>query len=145
VIEGGEFAHGYTYSGHPVAAAVASANVSIIENEGMVEQVRDVTGPYLQQRLAELLDHPLVGQVRGVGLMAAIELVKDKENHINYPKELEIGGICRDYALANGLVMRAVGASMIMCPPLVISKEEIDELMEITKRSLDQTLAQVAG
>jgi len=145
VIDGGEFAHGYTYSGHPVAAAVASANVSIIENEGMVEQVRDVTGPYLQQRLAELLDHPLVGQVRGVGLMAAIELVQDKENHTNYPKDVAIGGICRDYALANGLVMRAVGDSMIMCPPLIISKAQIDELMDITKRSLDQTLAQVTG
>jgi len=145
VIEGGEFAHGYTYSGHPVAAAVASANVSIIENEGMIEQVRDVTGPYLQQRLAELLDHPLVGQVRGIGLMAAIELVKDKESHTNYPKEVGIGGICRDYSLENGLVMRAVGDSMIMCPPLIISKLEIDELIEKTKKSLDQTLTQVEG
>ena len=145
VIEGGEFAHGYTYSGHPVAAAVASANLSIIENEGMIEQVRDVTGPYLQQRLAELLDHPLVGQVRGIGLMAAIELVQDKANHTNYPKEVGIGGICRDYALENGLVMRAVGDSMIMCPPLIISKLEIDELVEKTKKSLDQTLTQVEG
>jgi len=145
VIEGGEFAHGYTYSGHPVAAAVASANVSIIENEGMIDQVRDVTGPYLQQRLAELLDHPLVGQVRGIGLMAAIELVQDKESHTNYPKEVGIGGICRDYALENGLVMRAVGDSMIMCPPLIISKLEIDELVEKTKKSLDQTLTQVEG
>ena len=145
VIDGGEFTHGYTYSGHPVAAAVASANVSIIENEGMIEQVRDVTGPYLQQRLAELLDHPLVGQVRGIGLMAAIELVKDKASHTNYPKEVGIGGICRDYALANGLVMRAVGDSMIMCPPLIISKLEIDELVEKTKKSLDQTLTQVEG
>ena len=143
VIESGEFAHGYTYSGHPVAAAVASANLSIIENEGLVEQVRDETGPYLQQRLLELLDHPLVGQIRGIGLMGAIELVQDKASHANYPKELGIGGICRDYALANGLVMRAVGDSMIMCPPLIISKLEIDELMEKTKRSLDQTLAQV--
>ena len=145
VIDGGEFNHGYTYSGHPVAAAVASANVSIIENEGMVEQVRDVTGPYLQQRLAELLDHPLVGQVRGVGLMAAIELVQDKEQHKNYPKDLGVGGICRDFALANGLVMRAVGDSMIICPPLVISKAEIDELMEKTQKSLDQTLVQIQG
>ena len=145
VIDGGEFTHGYTYSGHPVAAAVASANVSIIENEGMIEQVRDVTGPYLQQRLAELLDHPLVGQVRGIGLMAAIELVQDKESHTNYPKEVGIGGICRDYALENGLVMRAVGDSMIMCPPLIISKLEIDELVEKTKKSLDQTLTQVEG
>ena len=145
VIEGGEFAHGYTYSGHPVAAAVASANVSIIENEGMIDQVRDVTGPYLQQRLAELLDHPLVGQVRGIGLMAAIELVQDKESHTNYPKEVGIGGVCRDYALENGLVMRAVGDSMIMCPPLIISKLEIDELVEKTKKSLDQTLTQVEG
>jgi len=145
VIEGGEFAHGYTYSGHPVAAAVASANVSIIENEGLIEKVRDVTGPYLQQRLAELLDHPLVGQVRGIGLMAAIELVQDKESHTNYPKEVGIGGICRDYALANGLVMRAVGDSMIMCPPLIISKLEIDELIEKTKKSLDQALTQVEG
>ncbi|MDC9719231.1 MAG: aspartate aminotransferase family protein [Gammaproteobacteria bacterium] len=145
VIDGGEFAHGYTYSGHPVAAAVASANVSIIENEGLVEKVKYDTGPYLQQRLAELLDHPLVGQVRGIGLMAAIELVQDKETHTNYPKEAGVGGICRDYALANGLVMRAVGDSMIMCPPLIISKAEIDELVEKTKKSLDQTLAQVKG
>lgn len=145
VIESGEFAHGYTYSGHPVAAAVASANVSIIENEGMIEQVRDVTGPYLQQRLAELLEHPLVGQVRGIGLMGALELVQDKASHTNYPKAVGIGSICRDYALANGLVMRAVGDSMIMCPPLIISKLEIDELMQKTKKSLDQTLAQVEG
>ena len=145
VIESGEFAHGYTYSGHPVAAAVASANVSIIENEGMIALVRDETGPYLQQRLAELRDHPLVGQIRGIGLMAAIELVKDKESHANYPKEVGIGGICRDYALANGLVMRAVGDSMIMCPPLIISKLEIDELIEKTRKSLDQTLTQVEG
>ena len=77
--------------------------------------------------------------------MGAIELVQDKANHANYPKALGIGGICRDYALANGLVMRAVGDSMIMCPPLIISKLEIDELMEKTKQSLDQTLAQVEG
>jgi putrescine aminotransferase len=145
VIEGGEFAHGYTYSGHPVAAAVASANLSIIEDEGMIAQVRDETGPYLQKRLEELLDHPLVGQVRGIGLMAAVELVQDKESHTNYPKEVGIGGICRDYALANGLVMRAVGDSMILCPPLIISKLEIDELIEIIKKSLDQTLTQVEG
>ena len=145
VIEGGEFAHGYTYSGHPVAAAVASANLSIIEDEGMIGQVRDETGPYLQKRLEELLDHPLVGQVRGIGLMAAVELVQDKESHTNYPKEVGIGGICRDYALANGLVMRAVGDSMILCPPLIISKLEIDELIEIIKKSLDQTLTQVEG
>ena len=145
VIEGGEFAHGYTYSGHPVAAAVASANLSIIEDEGLVEKVRDETGPYLQERLLELLDHPLVGQVRGIGLMGAIELVQDKASHSNYPKAVGIGGICRDYALANGLVMRAVGDSMIMCPPLIISKQEIDELMQKTKKSLDQTLAQVEG
>jgi putrescine aminotransferase len=145
VIEGGEFAHGYTYSGHPVAAAVASANLSIIEDEGMIAQVRDETGPYLQKRIEELLDHPLVGQVRGIGLMAAVELVQDKESHTNYPKEVGIGGICRDYALANGLVMRAVGESMILCPPLIISKLEIDELIEIIKKSLDQTLTQVEG
>jgi putrescine aminotransferase len=145
VIEGGEFAHGYTYSGHPVAAAVASANLSIIEDEGMIGQVRDETGPYLQKRIEELLDHPLVGQVRGIGLMAAVELVQDKESHTNYPKEVGIGGICRDYALANGLVMRAVGDSMILCPPLIISKLEIDELIEIIKKSLDQTLTQVEG
>jgi putrescine aminotransferase len=111
----------------------------------MIEKVRDETGPYLQQRLAELLDHPLVGQVRGIGLMAAIELVQNKESHANYAKEIGVGGICRDYALANGLVMRAVGDSMIMCPPLIISKLEIDELIEITKKSLDQTLTQVEG
>jgi putrescine aminotransferase len=77
--------------------------------------------------------------------MGAIELVKDKKSHTNYPSEVGIGSICRDYALSNGLVMRAVGQSMIMCPPLIISKLEIDELIEITKKSLDQTLLQVEG
>src|SRR3546814_9085809 len=76
--KGGEFAHGFTYSGHPVPCAVALENIAIIEEEKLVERVREDVGPYLQQRLATLADHPLVGEVRGVGMLGAVALTADK-------------------------------------------------------------------
>ena len=143
LIEGGEFAHGYTYSGHPVAAAVAKANIDIIEREGMVEQVRDETGPYLQSKLAELADHPLVGQVRGMGMVGAVELVQDKATRAPFDKDIEIAAKVRDYAIASGLMVRAVGDCLIMSPPLCISKAEIDELMTLLTNALDAINAEV--
>ena len=136
----GEFAHGFTYSGHPVAAAVALANLKILREEGIVDTVADQTGPYLQQRWAELAEHPLVGEARGVGFLGALELVKDKAKREFYPKLGKVGGLCRDLAIENGLVMRAVGDTMIISPPLIASEAHIDELVEKVRLCLDQTL-----
>src|SRR3546814_9121902 len=85
--KGGEFAHGFTYSGHPVPCAVALENIAIIEEEDLVARVRADVGPYLQQRLATLADHPLVGEVRGIGLLGAVELVADKASRARFKPE----------------------------------------------------------
>lgn len=137
--EGGDFNHGFTYSGHPVAAAVALENIRILREEKIVERVRSETAPYLQKRLRELSDHPLVGEVRGVGLLGAIELVKDKATRERYSGK-GAGMICRTFCFENGLIMRAVGDTMIIAPPLVISFAEIDELVEKARKCLDLTL-----
>jgi len=142
--EGGDFNHGFTYSGHPVAAAVALENIRILREERIVERVKAETAPYLQKRLRELSDHPLVGEVRGVGLLGAIELVKDKATRARYTGK-GAGMICRTFCFENGLIMRAVGDTMIIAPPLVISFVEIDELIEKARKCLDLTLAQLQG
>jgi putrescine aminotransferase len=138
---GGEFAHGYTYSGHPVACAVASANLELIEREGLVERTRDDTGPRLAEKWRELAAHPLVGEARSVGLIGALELVRDKESRRFFDKRGEVGTICRDFCFQNGLIMRAVRDTMIISPPLVITRGQIDELAEKAWRCLDLTLA----
>jgi putrescine aminotransferase len=137
--EGGDFNHGFTYSGHPVAAAVALENIRILREEKIVERVKSETAPYLQKRLRELSDHPLVGEVRGVGLLGAIELVKDKPTRERYSGK-GAGMICRTFCFENGLIMRAVGDTMIIAPPLVISFAQIDELVEKARKCLDLTL-----
>ncbi|GAB7531030.1 aspartate aminotransferase family protein [Pseudomonas sp. 3A(2025)] len=137
--EGGDFNHGFTYSGHPVAAAVGLENIRILREEGIVERVRTQTAPYLQQRLRELSDHPLVGEVRGVGLLGAIELVRDKTTRARYTGQ-SAGMICRTFCFENGLIMRAVGDTMIISPPLIISPAQIDELVEKARKCLDLTL-----
>ncbi|MGV6394958.1 aspartate aminotransferase family protein [Pseudomonas caspiana] len=140
--EGGDFNHGFTYSGHPVAAAVALENIRILREERIVERVKAETAPYLQKRLRELSDHPLVGEVRGVGLLGAIELVKDKATRERYTGK-GAGMICRTFCFENGLIMRAVGDTMIIAPPLVISFAEIDELIDKARKCLDLTLAEL--
>ena len=137
--EGGDFNHGFTYSGHPVAAAVGLENIRILRDEKIVERVKSETAPYLQKRLRELNDHPLVGEVRGIGLLGAIELVKDKATRERYAGR-GVGMICRNFCFNNGLIMRAVGDTMIISPPLVISPAEIDELVEKARKCLDLTL-----
>ncbi|GLK87377.1 aspartate aminotransferase family protein [Pseudomonas turukhanskensis] len=142
--EGGDFNHGFTYSGHPVAAAVALENLRIIREEKILEKVRAETAPYLQKRLRELADHPLVGEVRGLGMLGAIELVKNKKTRERFEGK-GVGMICRGHCFNNGLIMRAVGDTMIIAPPLVISKEEIDELVEKARKCLDLTASAVLG
>jgi putrescine aminotransferase len=141
--QGGDINHGYTYSGHPATAAVALKNIEIIEREKLVERVAEDTGPYLQARWRELADHALVGEVRGIGLIAALELTKDKATRQRWVAGGKVGGLCRDFCTANGLVMRATGDTMLVSPPLVISKSEIDELIEKARKSLDDTLAAI--
>lgn len=144
VIEsGGEFAHGFTYSGHPVAAAVGLANLRILKEESIVTRVREDTAPYLQERLSELAAHPLVGEVRTLGMLGAIELVRDKATRSRYPAACNAGMICRGHCFDNGLIMRAVGDTMIIAPPLIISRPEIDELVEKAGKCLDLTLLQL--
>ncbi|HBM62804.1 MAG TPA: aspartate aminotransferase family protein, partial [Pseudomonas sp.] len=138
ISEGGDFNHGFTYSGHPVAAAVGLENLRILRDEQIIQQVHDKTAPYLQQRLRELADHPLVGEVRGLGMLGAIELVKDKATRARHEGK-GVGMICRQHCFDNGLIMRAVGDTMIIAPPLVISIEEIDELVEKARKCLDLT------
>ncbi|MEL6278785.1 MAG: aspartate aminotransferase family protein [Pseudomonadota bacterium] len=134
----GEVFHGYTYSGHPAACAAAIANLRIIREEGLVERVRDDIGPYLGQRWASLEDHPLIGQTRSRGLIGAAELVKRKEPDIElFPNRGTIGARCRDICVQNGLVMRAVGDSMIISPPLIITRDEVDRLVELARKSFD--------
>jgi len=139
IVDGGEFYHGFTYSGHPVAAAVALANLQLIEDEGLVEKVRDDTGPYLAAALAPLAQHPLVGEVRSFGMLAAIELVKDKAGPVLFDPVGDVGVMCRDHAIAGGMMMRAVRDGMIMSPPLTFGRDDIDKAVGIAKMALDKT------
>ena len=141
VEEGGEFAHGYTYSGHPASCAAALANLSILRDEGLVDRCRTEIGPYLQSRWSELADHPLVGEARGVGMIGALELVADKTSRRFFPKRGAVGTLCRDHCFREGLVMRAVRDTMIISPPLMLGQDHVDELVAKAWRCLDLTLA----
>jgi len=141
--QGGEFEHGYTYSGHPVACAVAVANIKLIQQLKLVEHVREDVGPYLAEHFAGLRDHPLVGSTETCGLMGAMLLVKDKAKGEAFASHLEVGMLCRGHCFGNGLIMRAVGDRMIIAPPLVMSRAQIDEMMSLIRRCLDLTLADV--
>jgi putrescine aminotransferase len=141
VERGGEFEHGYTYSGHPVACAVALANIRLIQQHRLVEHVHDDVGPYLAESFAALRDHPLVGDAETCGLMGAVLLLKDKGALLPYDPSVGIGMACRAHCFREGLIMRAVGNRMIIAPPLVITRPQIDEMMELIRRCLDLTLA----
>lgn len=137
--KGGEFFHGYTYSGHPVACAVAIANLKLIQSENLVARIRDDIGPYLQQKWRALGDHPLVGDTRMVGLMGALEIVENKDTLQRFDKKRGVGTICREKLLVNGVCMRAVGDTVICAPPFVLSHAEADEMIEATWKALDLT------
>ncbi len=134
-----DYVHGFTYSGHPTAAAVALKNIEIIEREGLVQRTAEETGPYLADCMADLAQHPLVGEARSVGLIGAVEIVAKKGTNERFA-----GGngsaalVVRDQCIENGLMVRAVRDSLVMSPPLSITVAEIDQMFEILKRSLDQ-------
>ena len=141
--ECGEFAHGYTYSGHPACAAASLANLKLMQKENIIEKVRTETSPYFQEQWSQLSSHRLVGETRGVGMLAALELVSDKETNSRFPAEAGAGVVCRDNSIGGGLVMRAVRDTMIVAPPLVITREQIDELIVKASAALDKTAAEL--
>jgi putrescine aminotransferase len=141
--KGGEFNHGYTYSGHPVACAVGLANLAIMEQEQLPQRVRDDIGPYLAQRFIEIGQHPLVGVAETCGFMGALVLVKNKERRERFAEALSVGMVCRGHCFKNGLIMRAVGDRMIIAPPLVMTHAQIDEMVSLIIRCLDLTYEDV--
>ena len=138
--EGGDFNHGFTYSGHPVACAVALENIAILKRENLVARIHDDVGPYLKEKFEALLDHPLVGIANTVGLMAGLLLVKNKATLERFEAGKPIGFVCRGHMFSNGVIMRHVGDRMIIAPPFVITHEQIDEMMAVIRRCLDATL-----
>ena len=144
VIAQDEFNHGYTYSGHPVAAAVALENLRILEEENVLEHVRNVAAPYLKEKWEALTAHPLVGEAKIVGMMGSIALTPNKATRAAFEAEAgTVGFICRERCFANNLVMRHVGDRMIISPPLVITPEEIDTLIARATKSLDECYAEL--
>ncbi|MGX5665680.1 aspartate aminotransferase family protein [Rhizobium daejeonense] len=137
VEELGDFYHGYTYSGHPVSAAAAIENLRIIEEERLVERVRDDVGPYLAQALASLADHDLVGEAVSVGLMGAVQIAADKSTRRRYSKPDDVGTLVRNQCVADGVILRATGDRMLFSPPLVISRSEIDQAVDTLRKGLD--------
>ena len=145
--QGGDFNHGFTYSGHPVACAAALENIRILEEEKLIERVADDTGPYLKQRFAELADHPLVGYADSCGFVAGLNLVRTKadnpHDNVAFDSELGVGMVCRGHMFGNGMIMRAVGDRMIIAPPLVMTREQIDEMIALIRHCLDLTYSDV--
>ncbi len=139
---GGEFYHGMTYAGHPVAAAVALKNIEIIQDEKLVERVAELA-PYFATALASLNDHPIVGETRSMGLIGAIELSSNKAKRARFKDSGRVGTICRDHCFANNLIMRACWDTIVLAPPFIITKKEIDEIVRLARRALDATYADV--
>jgi putrescine aminotransferase len=147
VEKGGDFNHGFTYSGHPVACAAALENLRIMIDERLVERVALETGPHLRAAFATLVSHPLVGHVESCGMTAGLNLVRRKGATVHdceaFPRELAVGMLCRGHMFDNGVIMRAVGDRMIVAPPLVMTTLQINEMVERIRYCLDLTLEDV--
>lgn len=142
--KGDEFYHGYTYSGHPVSCAVALKNLEIIEREGMIKRVREETAPYLAELLEKKVSgHSLIGEARSYGLLAAFEIVKDKATKARF--EGDAGSVVRDHAIENGLMMRAVGHSMILSPPIMWEKTHCDMAIDRALKAFDAAEKELRG
>jgi putrescine aminotransferase len=139
VARGGEWAHGFTYSGHPTCCAVALENIRILREEKIVERAGRELVPYFRAKIESFVDHPMVGDVRSVGLMGGMEIVRDKATREAYPYEAHIGQSCSAEALQRGLAFRANRDTMTLMPPLVITKEQLDTVFEIARDALDAT------
>jgi 4-aminobutyrate--pyruvate transaminase len=137
--EVGLFGHGFTYSGHPVAAAVALRTLEIYEERNLYEHVRALT-PRFQTLLGKLGEHPLVGEARGVGLVGACELVRDKASKQAFDAALAVGAKCMAFCQDHGLIVRAIGDSVAVCPPYIVTEEQVEEIFSLFERGLNDTL-----
>ena len=137
--KGGEFHHGYTYSGHPASCAVAIANLKLMQREKLIDRVKQDIGPYLAQQWRKLGEHALVGETRTLGMLGALELVSDKKTLERFGKDRQAGVRCRDIMIRNGVVLRAVGDTIVCAPPLIMEREQVDEMIETAWRCLDLT------
>jgi putrescine aminotransferase len=140
-----DFNHGYTFSGHPVACAVALKNLEIMERDRLVSKVKETTGPALAKLLARFKDHPLVGEVRTIGLLGAIELVADRKTRRRFDNPGRVGLMCRDHFFREGFIMRAVYDTMVCAPPLIWNEEQFEEAGRVIQKALDLTLMAVQG
>jgi len=138
----GIFSHGFTYSGHPVPSAVALETLKIYEQDNVFAHVRRVA-PRMQNGLRRLADHPLVGEVRGIGLIAGVELVANKSTKAPFDPAAGVGAFFSKRSQHHGLILRALGDSIALCPPLIISEAEIDLVLERFALALDDTYAMV--
>jgi putrescine aminotransferase len=135
--KGGDLAHGFTYAGHPVAAAVALENLRIIEREGLIERVRDDLGPYFAEGLASLRDHPMVGETRSLGLIGAVELVRDRATKQRFEPEGVVAAVVRERMQQRGVILRAVRDTLVAAPPLVVEHRDIDLMVKVMRETLD--------
>ncbi len=140
----GTFGHGFTTSGHPLAMAVALENLKIIEERDLMGQAARV-GAFMQKELRKLASHPLVGEVRGEGLIAGLELVEDKSSKRSFDPQLKVGLKAFDLAQRNGLIVRAIGDTIALCPPLIITEAQVQEVIARLKTTLDQTAAALSA
>ncbi len=136
---GGEFVHGYTYSGHPACAAVALKNLEILSRERLIERTAEDTGPYIAKALDRLRSHPFVGEARSLGLVGGIEIVAKAGTNTRFAgKEGTAGPIVRDICIRHGLMVRAIRDTIVFCPPLIITHAEIDRLVDTIRRAIDE-------
>jgi len=143
--EGGDFNHGFTYSGHPVAAAVGLENLRILRDEKIVEKAKTEAAPYLHKLLHEVFgNHPLIGEIQGTGLLAALQFVEDKGTRKRFANENDLAWQCRTFGFEEGVIIRSTLGRMIMAPALVASRAELDELVDKTRIAVDRT-ARIAG
>jgi putrescine aminotransferase len=146
IVDNGEFNHGMTYSGHPVAAAVAIANLTLLRDEGIVERVKHDIGPYFQRALREAFEgHPIIGEIAGAGLVAGLQLAREPRMRTRFVDGSQVGALCRDCSFNANLIMRASGDRMLLSPPLVITKQEVDELIGKAKAAIDATAQHVGA
>ncbi|WP_339849532.1 aminotransferase [uncultured Nisaea sp.] len=134
--EGG-LAHGFTYSGHPVAAAVALENLKILQREKLVERVAQDIGPYFQRALSRLAGHPLVGEVRSLGLLGAVELIQDKARHILFDPPGVVAAVCRENLRARGIIVRAVRDTLLIAPPFVVTHDQVDDIVDTLEAAFE--------
>lgn len=137
LLSGGYLAHGFTYSGHPVSCAAALKNIEIIEKLNLCEYVKEDIGPYFQKELSKLSTHKAVGEIRGEGLMAAIELIP-KEGRETLTPDHKLGIKAADMGRDEGIIVRGIGNLIAVAPPLIITRKEVDELVGSIKKVLDQ-------